>query len=256
MSYWHVYIDGKTSRCVPEGSAEAKVCIGEGMTLVQSDAISRFEGWTTAAVRYGCIPDDYDDAMRPGIISEPTTLYRSVSLQEMDNIFSSGAVQGGGNRFNSHEGRPFVFFASVLNQQCIGQAEDVTRIAEYLAITSILDDTGDVRDRDALKRAYRDALAKEQAARTAMTYSSCVIETAPISLGFHYSLETGTTGMNGNDEFGLFPGQVTIEMINNVHWIKNGVEMSSSSIEEAVEILSELRRERDEVEFQGYGPGL
>jgi hypothetical protein len=252
MTKWLVYVDGKVSRCVPEGSAEAKSCAGDSMSMIFDGARSRFDGWTYAAVHFGCIPDDYDDDMKPGIISAPQRLYRSVSIHEMDLILDHGSIKGGGNRFNSFDRRPFVFFAGALNEQCIGQAEDATRIAEYLAADIFQSRGHDMRrDRGLLREIYRDCLEAERTARNAMSFSSCVIETAPISVGFHYSLENGATGMNGDDEFGLFPGQVSVAMIERVHWVKDGKVTSETAFDDAASVLMELKRERSAELDQG-----
>lgn len=249
MTNWLVFVNNDVSRTVPEGSDDVRLWQNEGYELVWGAAPSQFEGQAFAAINHGCMPDDYDDRLMPGLIWEPITLYRSVSIQELEGIVASGEIRGGGNLFNEFDPRPFVFFADKLNEQTIGQGERADRVAEYLAIKSCVDE-GMTREEmgAAVRPRYLELYAEEREARERMTYSSCVIETVPVKTGFRYSCEDGgRTGMNGDNEYGLFPGQIKPDQIVALHWIKDREIVHSTSFEEAPNILDELKAERNVV---------
>lgn len=67
-------------------------------------------------------------------MSAPLTLYRSVSVPELENIVSTGAIVGGQNRFNTWDTRPFVFFADELTDQLIAQGEASYRQAYFASM--------------------------------------------------------------------------------------------------------------------------
>jgi len=92
-----------------------------------------------------------------------------------------------------------------------------------------------------LLRNYCDEVAREVAS---LSYSSAVIETVPISLGFHYSKSFGKSAFGDEDEFGLFPNQVKASDIVRVHWVKDGVVLRTTSLDEAPEIMEQIDRER------------
>ena len=246
MTNWLVFIYGDLSRTVPEGSDEVRLWQNEGYELVWDKAPSQFEGQTYAAINHGCLPDDYDDRLMPGLIWEPTTLYRSVSIQELEAIVEAGEIRGGRNLFNGFDPRPFVFFADQLNEQTIGQGERADRVADYLAIKSCIDEGLPLEEISVAGRPrYLKLYAEECEARERMTYTSCVIETTPVKLGFRYSCEDGgRTGMNGDNEYGLFPGQVTVDQIVALHWVKDGEIVHKTSFDEVSDILAQLRDER------------
>lgn len=246
MTNWLVFIYNDLSRTVLEGSDEVRLWQNEGYELVWDKAPSQFEGQTYAAINHGCLPDDYNDRLMPGLIWEPTTLYRSVSIQELEAIVEAGEIRGGGNLFNEFDPRPFVFFADQLNEQTIGQGERADRVAEYLAIRSCVDEGMSREEMSAVVRPrYLELYADEREARERMTYTSCVIETVPVKLGFRYSCEHGgRTGMNGDNEYGLFPGQIKADQIVGLHWVKSGQIIHKTIFDEAVDILEMLKTER------------
>jgi hypothetical protein len=184
--------------------------------------------------------------LMPGLIWEPLTLYRSVSIQELEDIVASGEIRGGGNLFNGFDPRPFVFFADQLNEQTIGQGEQADRVADYLAIKSCIDEGMPLEEISVVGRPrFLKIYAEEREARDRMTYSSCVIETVPIKTGFRYSCENGgRTGMNGDNEYGLFPGQVKTDQVVALHWVKDGVIKHKTSIDEVSDIIAQLNVER------------
>jgi hypothetical protein len=65
------------------------------------------------------------------ILTEPTTLYRSVSPQEWEQIQKDGDIKGGLNAFNPWDKRREVFFGDALSDRLIGQGEDISRRADY-----------------------------------------------------------------------------------------------------------------------------
>ncbi|WP_315921082.1 hypothetical protein [Mesorhizobium sp. SP-1A] len=250
MTNWLVFIYGDLSRTVPEGSDDVRLWQNEGYELVWDKAPSQFEGQAFAAINHGCMPDDYDDRLMPGLIWEPITLYRSVSIQELEAIVVAGDISGGGNLFNEFDPRPFVFFADKLNEQTIGQGERADRVAEYLAIKSCFDE-GMTREEMAasVRPRYLDLYAEEREARERMTYTSCVMETTPMKIGFRYSCEDGgRTGMNGDNEYGLFPGQVKTDQIVALHWVKDREIVHQTTFDEVSDILDQLRDERTPAE--------
>lgn len=250
MERWLVFIEdgtrwGRASYCVQEGSDAVRLLTDEGYKLVCDNAATRFEGWTYAAIHHGCLPDDYEDRMMPGIIWDPLPLYRSVSIPELEGIVACGEIHGGQNTFNPGERRKFVFFAKEPTPQTIGQGEDATRLAEYLAYQSCLADDVDLsKGNEELKRRYLDILQDEKAMRQAADFSSVILKTIPIAVGMHYSRENGSTGMNGEDEFGLFPGQVKLADIVEVYWVKDGIVRAVTSVAEISEKLEMLKSQR------------
>jgi len=106
----------------------------------------------------------------------------------------------------------------------------------------------DVRNRYlALHRETTEEIAREN---KALTYSSAVIETVPITHGFHYSNTFGKSGMGEEDEYGLFPNQVTEDDIVRVHWVKDNVVIHTTDLEGARVIMENIDWERSEL----YGP--
>jgi hypothetical protein len=62
-------------------------------------------------------------------MTEPRTLYRSVSLPELADILRTGRITGGGNRFNEADRRPLVLFADILDPYTLGHGEHAYRQA-------------------------------------------------------------------------------------------------------------------------------
>jgi hypothetical protein len=63
-------------------------------------------------------------------MTEPTVLYRSISIPELVSIAFRGAVTGGKNSF-AGDHRTWVFFGDTLNDNLIGQGEDHSRYPSY-----------------------------------------------------------------------------------------------------------------------------
>lgn len=107
------------------------------------------------------------------------------------------------------------------------------------------------QEREALtaefKSDYRRMHEERQREREAMSFTSAVIETRPIGLGFHFSEAFGRSGMGNEDEYGLFPGQVRAEDIASVRWVKDGSIVHASSYSEAADVIALLDQERSKV---------
>lgn len=240
-----VFIDGSVSWCVPEGSPAERLMRNEGHELIYDAATSEFDGWTYAAIHHGCIPNDYDDGMKPGLIWEPLPLYRSVSILELEAIVECGEIRGSDFTFNPFERRPFVFFSGAPTSQTIWQGEDVTRLAEYMVYLQCKEQGIDFfkQEHSVLRQKYLETLSVQKAIRKDAEYTSVVLKTSPIGLGLHYSVENGSTGMNGEDEYGLFPGQVKLSDIVEVMWVKDGVVVEVTT---ASDIEDKLARNKSE----------
>jgi len=241
MDRWLVFTGSGLSRCVADGDPAARLLEAEGWTLSWDGAPSRFEGWTWAAVELGCLPEDYDDDMKPGLIWDPLPLYRSVSLPELADILQKGHVTGGRNAFNGFDRRPFVFFSPAPTEACIWQGAETERTAGYIASREPQDPGLPPRE------AHQAFMARMRAVRSQMEernksleFTSAVIRTCRVGLGYHYSTEHGRTGMNGEDEYGLFPGQVRVEDIEEVLWVKDLQVAARTSVDEARVVLARL----------------
>lgn len=237
-----VFVEDNVSYCVLNGSAEFRHNVACDRELIWDQAPTQLAGWSRAVIERRCLPQDYDDHMWPVAFSSPQKLYRSVSLHELADIIETGQVTGGSSLFNELEKRPFVFFSSEPTEQCIGQGW----VRERTAIHRVLqhfDETAYDNDKVA-NQAFKALVQAEIAALSAiidpLPHSHAVIETRPVGPGLHYSLEHGKTAMNGEDEFALFPGQVTVHDIVGVHWARKFELVGSCSLEEAAERLTEF----------------
>lgn len=220
-----VYANHEVSRCVPtDAHGERARLEAEGMSLFLEATATKIEGWALAATELSVIPDDYDDSMTPVACFEKRVLYRSVSPEELEDILLSGAVVGGGNGFNDFDRRPFVFFSPAPTENCIWQGEEVERAASVQVIReaggpAAFEGPG---GRDRFLALYRGRLSELRQARKEAEFTSAVIRTLPIGPSLHYSVEHGRTGMGGEDEYGLFPGQVKLEDVAEVMLVRNG----------------------------------
>ncbi len=242
QSTFSVFIEDDVSYCVLNGSPEHRHNVACDRELIWDRAPTQIAGWTRAVIERKCLPQDYDDHMWPVAFTTPQKLYRSVSLHELVDIIDTGLVIGGSSRFNELEKRPFVFFSSAPTEQCVGQGWVRERTAIHRVLQHFDEKTYD-NDRLAnqafkvLVRAEIDALS---AGIDPLPFSHAVIETRPVGPGLHYSLEHGKTAMNGEDEYALFPGQVTVDDIVAVHWARKFALVGSCSLEEAGERLVEF----------------
>ena len=242
QSTFSVFIEDDVSYCVRNGSPEFSHNVGCDRELIWDQAPSQLAGWTRAVIERKCLPQDYDDHMLPIAFSVPQKLFRSVSLLELVDIVQTGHVTGGGSKFNELEKRPFVFFSAVPTDQCLGQGWMRDRTAIHRVLQHF-DETAYKSDKEAnqaFKAMVRAEIAALDAVIDPLPYTHAVIETRPVGPGLHYSLEHGKTAMNGEDEFGLFPGQVTVDDIVAVHWAREFGLVGSCSLDEAAERLMEF----------------
>jgi len=236
-----VFIEQDVSYCVPNGTAEFRYNVDCGRELFWDQAPSQLAGWTRAVIERGCLPQDYDDAMWPVAFYDRRKLYRSVSLHELVDIIETGEVRGGSSRFNELEKRPFVFFSAEPTEQCIGQGwvRERTAIHRVLQHFDVLAFDNDIEANKAFKTLVRTENDALRAIIEPLPYTHAVLETKPVGPGLHYSREHGATAMNGEDEFALFPGQVTSSDIAAVHWARKFELVDTTSLEQAAERLAD-----------------
>jgi hypothetical protein len=94
------------------------------------------------------------------------------------------------------------------------------------------------------KANYRQMHEERLREREAMSFTSAVIETRPIDVGFHFSKRFGGSGMGEEDEYGLFRNQVRAEDIVSVRWVKDGKVLEMGTIEDAPHQMQLLEQER------------
>lgn len=236
-----VFIEDDVSYCVLNGSAEFRHNVACGRELIWDQAPTQLAGWARAVIERGCLPQDYDDPMWPVAFSSPRKLYRSVSFHELVDIIETGEVRGGSSRFNELEKRPFVFFSSEPTEQCIGQGwvRERTAIHRVLQHFDVATYENDRLANEAFKTLVRAEISALNAIIDPLPHTHAVLETKPVGPGLHYSREHGSTAMNGEDEFALFPGQVTVGDIVAVHWARQFELAGTSSMEEAAERLAD-----------------
>lgn len=237
---WLVYVadGGEVSRCVPADQPIPDALETEGLRLVWDAAPSRLEGWSYAAIAHGCIPDDYDDRMKPCAFFRPTVLFRSVSLAEMDDIVRTGSVSGGGNGFNGFDRRPFVFFSPSPTERCIGQGEEVDRAAAQAVVKAHGTAPFEGKDgHETFMELYREERRRLAEELKDAEFTSAVIRTRAVAPGLHYSREHGSSGMGEEDEYALFPRQVKLPDVEEVLLVRNGRIVRSCAVPEACEAL-------------------
>jgi len=319
----------------------------EGWVPVKKGVRDSLDGWTYAALNHSALPADYDNRFKARPIESPRTLYRAVSLGEMADIVSTGAVSGGGNGFHGFDSRPFVFFSDAITPRVIHQGEEIDRSLGHqmqlqfkelqaafdgymeemehearnalrkaagnlsaLSRTRVLSemdpsvqvpqafheadqlfsmlsrlegpiDWNEFRDprsrsfrdarrlhivpgaesdrilrefqdaRHAIKEefqsTYRQRYEQVRREREAMSFTSALIETRPIGLGFHFSKRFWASGMGDEDEYGLFPRQVRADDIKHVLWVKDGIVVDETSLDAAADVLERLKLERESI---------
>lgn len=132
----------------------------------------------------------------------------------------------------------------------VGYLKNSKKIFERL--NDLDDAVRDVRNRYLdLHRETTEEIAREN---KALTYSSAVIETVPITHGFHYSNSFGKSGMGEEDEYGLFPNQVTEDDIVRVHWVKENVVLRTTDLDGTREVIEQIDRER--ASLYGTAPAM
>ena len=87
----------------------------------------------TPALYRSSVTESHCGRFNPQPMLLATVLYRSVSLPELEDIYSCGVVVGGQNKFNPVDSRPDVFFSDVLDARLVRQGEDTYRQAFYHA---------------------------------------------------------------------------------------------------------------------------
>ncbi len=212
-----------------------------GKKLLKHDFTDAMDAWLFLQ-EAGAALDGYSDRLNPIWLSTPTVLYRSLSLHELAEITETGVIRGSGNHWNFFEPRKLVFFSPQPTEACLWQGIEVDRLANVLAAKELPVDairTGKY-DQDAFVARHRALMKELNEAFAEMTYTSAVIETKPVSNGLHYSREHGSTGMNGEDEFGFVPGFLKISDIATVHWVKDREMVASCSVDEVMDTLQEI----------------
>lgn len=237
MEAFSVYVDfdSMTSVCVPARFiADRRRLEALGRTVFIEEVDSKIEGWARAARELGFLPDDYDDRLLPIACFEKRVLYRSVSPEELEDVLTTGVVTGGRNRFNGLDPRPLVFFSPEMTRACLWQGEELERAAGF----QVIRDAGGIAafaaegGRELFSERLRSREQELRAARRAADYTSAVLVTKPIGPSLHYSVEHGRTGMNGEDEYGVFPGQVRCDDIEEIRLVRNMEVVSCRSIDE------------------------
>jgi hypothetical protein len=225
--------------CVRNDDPKLKGHLWNGCQLLRSDLKSEMDGWLSLQ-QAGVLLDGYSDRMQPIWLSTPTKLYRALSLHELSDIIDTGIIHGGGNGWNGFDQRKLVFFSPAPTLQCIYQGTDLERLAAMLTSKELIA-TGEPYEHDTFMASFRERHAVLKAAIPTLPFTSAVIETRPISQGFHYSREHGSTGMNGEDEFGFVPGFLKAEQIEQVHWVKDQTIIGpASSLDEVPNVLDEI----------------
>jgi len=290
---------GRWAKVLPEDRFDDVATLQkEGWEVVWDSARSPEEGFRHAAANAHCLQEDYDDDHHPKPMQEERVLYRSVSLPELVDVISRGAVSGAGNRFNEFDSRPFAFFCDRVTDRLMFQGEDIERQAmtalsgeqvfvefehacrQALDVSSAFaDECERLREAGLRTRAHLDAareiklarsgsdlamsrlangfysrqpglerlkdkadgieaqiselrlryqamaaawLDEERLARERHPFTSAIIETRPISHGFHYSLAFGSSGMGDDDEFGFHRDSVRLDDVVRVHCVAGG----------------------------------
>lgn len=220
--HFSTFIDEAEGFCVRNDDPMHARHLWVGRTLIRGDHPTRLAGWLDIVER-GAFIEDYDDRMWPISLSSPTKLFRAVSLYELSDIATRGAIWGGGNQWNGFDPRPLVFFSPEMTDACIYQGAELERLASVLAY-QLYDEQFKGRAVDRSED-YRPIFVEEyqrlKDTIPSLEYTSAVLETGGIFRGFHYSREHGSTGMNGADEYGFIPGHIKLADIVAVHWVKN-----------------------------------
>lgn len=299
LSFHIVLARGRWAKVLPEDESEAIAALErEGWEPVWDSARSAAEGYRYAAAAARCLQEDYADSYGPRPMAGERVLYRSVSLPELSDVISRGAVSGRGNAFNEFDARPFAFFGDRVTDRLVFQGEDVERqamtalqgeqvflefehvlkqarsaaetfaaaceervrsgerlrpamdFAEDLKLARVGSDlaisrlaNGFFAPQPELKRlkarmdGFEERIAElrgryarmseswmeeERAARESYPFTSAILETQPISHGFHYSHEFGSSGMGDDDEFGFHPDSVSLDDVTRIHLVRDG----------------------------------
>jgi hypothetical protein len=90
------------------------------------------------------------------------------------------------------------------------------------------------------RQLIKDTMARMELEREEAPFTSAVLCFAPMRHGVHYSPSHGRTGMNGKDEFGFFPDSVGVNDVEEVIWIRHGVEIGRSSFDQVFHRLEEF----------------
>lgn len=81
--------------------------------------------------QWPALEPDPEDSFHPQPMTEPRVLYRSVSIEELKDIWMRGEIVGGRNRFNGFDSRQYVFFADEISDMLVHQGEEIERQASH-----------------------------------------------------------------------------------------------------------------------------
>jgi hypothetical protein len=165
-----------------------------------------------------------------------------MSLHELADIANSGIIKGNGHVWNDFEPRHLVFFSPEPTVQCLYQGTELDRLASVLTMQELTAEAPpgyEITRADFLGR-YKEHLSELKAVIPDLTYTAAAIETRPLTKGFHYSREHGSTGMNGEDEFGFVPGFLKLADVAKVHWMKGTEIVATTEVDAIRETLQEI----------------
>jgi hypothetical protein len=227
--------------CVRNDNPEHAKHAWTGKKLLAADLPDPTAGWLFL-LEAGALLDGYTDRLNPIWLSTPTVLYRSMSLHELADIANSGIIKGNGHTWNDFEPRHLVFFSPEPTLQCLYQGTELDRLASVLTMQELTAELapGCEITRTAFLTRYKEHLAELEAVIPDMTYTAAAIETRPLTKGFHYSREHGSTGMNGEDEFGFIPGFLKLADVTKVHWMKGTEIVATSDVNSIMDTLQEI----------------
>jgi hypothetical protein len=80
-----------------------------------------------------------------------------------------------------------------------------------------------------------------KAASKDMPITSAIIETKPLAGGLEYSVRAGSMSGFGEAEYGFRPGQVTLDDVVKVHWVKDRQIISTGGPETIKPTLLQLK---------------
>lgn len=90
--------------------------------------------------------------------------------------------------------------------------------------------------------AYNELHAEREAERVTLPFTSVVLETVPLSHGFHYSKAHGDSGLDEEDEFGFYPESVGLGDLTRIHLVKLGKVIETLPASEIDEVVERLER--------------
>lgn len=88
--------------------------------------------------------------------------------------------------------------------------------------------------------AYKALHAEMAEAREGLPFTSAILETVPLSHGFHYSKAFGGSGMGDEDEFGFYPESVALSDLTRIHVVRLGAVVETLPIDAINEVVERL----------------